>query len=287
MKTVAFVTYHKAPNLTADDALALVPLKQFDIAAIPTIWDDPQVDWKTFDAVIMRSCWDYHFKTRDFRRWIDHLEELKITVWNPVEILRWNMNKSYLRELTAKGVAIPPTAWIEAGSSANLRALLSANGFEQAVIKPTISATAYQTCRTSLSTAQQDQSKLDAILHASGAMVQQFVDAVTSNGEWSFLFFGGKFSHAVLKRPRDGDFRVQADFGGTSRRLEPAPALIEQAEAIVNLIDQPLLYARVDGFDLGGKFVLLELELLEPALFLEMAESAPNRLAATLASVVC
>ncbi|MGH7598615.1 MAG: ATP-grasp domain-containing protein [bacterium] len=286
MKRVAFVTYHKAPNLTTDDALALAPLKQFDIAAIPTIWDDPQVDWKTFDAVVMRSCWDYHRKTRDFSHWLGHLEELKITVWNPVEILHWNMNKTYLRELAAKGVAIPPTVWIEAGSSADLRALLSANGFEQAVIKPTISATAYQTCRTSLSTAHRDQSQFDTILRASGAMVQQFVDDVIRNGEWSFLFFGGKYSHAVLKRPRDGDFRVQSDFGGTSHRLEPSPALIQQAAAILNFIDQPLLYARVDGFDLGGKFVLLELELLEPALFLEMDESAPNRLATALTSMI-
>ncbi|MGH7451608.1 MAG: ATP-grasp domain-containing protein, partial [bacterium] len=235
MKRVAFVTYHKAPNLTADDALALAPLKQFGVAAIPTIWDDPRVNWKTFDAVIMRSCWDYHRKTHGFRRWIDYLEELKIAVWNPIEILRWNMNKTYLRELAAKGVAIPPTVWIEAGSSADLRALLSANGFEQAVIKPTISATAYQTCRTSIATAHHDQSHLDMILRASGAMVQQFVDEVTSNGEWSLLFFGGKYSHAVLKRPRDGDFRVQADFGGTSHRLEPSPALIKQAEAIERL----------------------------------------------------
>lgn len=286
MKTVAFVTYRKAPNLTADDALALAPLKQVDITAIPTVWDDPQVDWNTFDAVVMRSCWDYHHKPREFRRWIDHLEELKIAVWNPAEILRWNMDKTYLRELAVKGVAIPPTVWIETGSSADLRALLPANGFEQAVIKPTISATAYQTFRTSLSTVHRDQSKLDAILRASGAMVQQFVDAVMRNGEWSFLFFGGKFSHAALKRPHDGDFRVQSDFGGTSHRLKPSPALIQQAEAIVRLIDQPLLYARVDGFDLDGKFVLLELELLEPALFLEMDGSAPNRLAAALASVI-
>ncbi len=286
MKKVAFVTYHKAPNLTADDALALAPLKQFDIAAIPTIWDNPQVDWKKFDAVIMRSCWDYHYKPRDFSRWLGYLKELKIAVWNPLEILRWNMNKTYLRELAAKGVAIPPTVWIEAGSSADLRALLSANGFEQAVIKPTISATAHQTWLTSLATAHHDQSHLDMILRASGAMVQQFVEAVTGSGEWSLLFFGGEYSHAVLKRPRDGDFRVQSDFGGTSLRLDPSPALIKQAEAILRLIDQPLLYARVDGFDLSGKFVLLELELLEPALFLEMEELSPNRLAAALASVV-
>jgi hypothetical protein len=286
MKTVAFVTYHKAPNLTADDALALAPLKQFDIAAIPTMWDDPQVDWKKFDAVVVRSCWDYHHKPRDFRRWLGHLEELKIPVWNPVEILRWNMHKTYLRELAAKGVAIPPTVWIEAGSSVDLRALLSANEFEQAVIKPTISATAHQTWRTSLATAHHDQSHFDMILRASGAMVQQFIAEVTSNGEWSLLFFGGKYSHAVLKRPRAGDFRVQSDFGGTSHRLEPSPALIKQAEGIVSLVDQPLLYARADGFDLDGTFVLLELELLEPALFLEMDGAAPIRWAAALASVI-
>jgi glutathione synthase/RimK-type ligase-like ATP-grasp enzyme len=219
LKKIAFVTYHRAPHLTADDALAIAPLKQFGIEVIPTIWDDPTVNWNQFDAVVIRSCWDYHHKPRAFRRWLDHLEEFHVTVWNPAEIIRWNMNKKYLQDLAAKGVNIPPTIWFEAESSADLHALLKKNDFKQAVIKPTVSATAWQTWRTSLATWQNDQPHLDEILRHSGAMIQKFVEEITSTGEWSLIFFAGKFSHATLKRPRTGDFRVQSDFGGTSHLL--------------------------------------------------------------------
>jgi len=279
MKKIAFATYQKAPNLTADDTLAIDPLKQFGIDVTPAIWNDQTVNWKQFDAVIVRSCWDYHHQPRQFRQWLDRLKEQQVVLWNPAEIMHWNMDKKYLRDLAAKGVTIPPTIWIETESSADLFSLLNENRFEQAVIKPMISATAYQTYRTSPATARADQARLDEILRHSGVMLQKFVDEITTAGEWSLLFFAGKFSHAVLKRPRDGDFRVQADFGGTYHQLPPPPELIKQAEAILHLIDQPLLYARVDGVDINGQFTLIELELIEPQLFLQMAAAAPRRFA--------
>jgi glutathione synthase/RimK-type ligase-like ATP-grasp enzyme len=285
MKKVGFVTYRQAPNLTADDALALDPLKQFGIETIPVIWNATKVDWQSFDAVILRSCRDYHHQPQEFRHWIDHLDELQVTIWNPVPIIRWNMDKKYSSDLAAEGVAIPPTVWLEKGAAADLPTLLRENDFERAVIKPTISATAHRTWRTSLDKAQQDQHKLDVILSASGAMVQKFADKAITNGEWSLLFLDGKYSHAVLKRPKEGDFRVQSDFGGTSTPQIPSPALLEQAEAIVRLIKSPLLCARVDGIDNDGQFVLLELELIEPELFLRLDPLAPRRFDAAIAAI--
>lgn len=278
-RNLAFVTYQKAPHLTPDDALAIAPLKQFDIAVTPAIWNDPAVNWKKFDVVIVRSCWDYHRQPRQFGQWLDHLKAQQVPLWNPAEIIRWNMHKKYLQNLAVKGVAIPSTIWLEAESSANLFSLLREDHFAQAVIKPMISATAYQTYRTSPATAREDQPRLDEILRHSGAMIQKFVDEIITVGEWSLIFFAGKFSHAVLKRPRNGDFRVQADFGGTYHHLPPPPELIQQAEAILRLIEQPLLYARVDGVDINGQFTLIELELIEPQLFLQMTAAAPRRFA--------
>lgn len=286
MKRIAFVTYAKAPNLTPDDALAITPLKERDINVTPAIWNDPAVNWKQFDAVIIRSCWDYHHQPRQFRQWLDHLKAQQITLWNPAEIVRWNMHKKYLQDLAAKGAAIPPTIWIEAETSADLFSRLNENCFEHAVIKPMISATAHQTYRTALATARADQSRLDEILRHTGVMIQEFVDEILTAGEWSLIFFAGKFSHAVLKRPRDGDFRVQADFGGTYQPHSPPPQFIEQAAAILRLFEQPLLYARVDGVDRGGRLVLIELELIEPQLFLQVEAAAPQRFAEAVATIL-
>lgn len=286
IRNIAFVTYQKAPNLTPDDALAIAPLKELDIEVIPAIWNDPAVNWKNFDAVIVRSCWDYHRQPRQFRQWLDHLQAQQVTLWNPTEIIGWNMHKKYLQDLAAQGVTIPPTIWLEAESSTNLFSLLQEHHFAQAVIKPMISATAYQTYRTSPATARNDQPRLDEILRHSGAMLQKFVDEITTAGEWSLIFFAGKFSHAALKRPPAGDFRVQSDFGGTSHRHTPAPTLVKQAEAILQLIEQPLLYARVDGVDRNGQFVLMELELIEPHLFLNMDIAAPRRFAEAIQPVL-
>jgi hypothetical protein len=196
------------------------------------------------------------------------------------------MNKKYLQELATRGVIIPPTIWLEAGTCADLHAILKENDLKHAVIKPTISATAWQTWRASLATAPNDQPRLDDILRHSGAMIQKFVDEITSIGEWSLLFFAGEYSHAALKRPQAGDFRVQDDFGGTSLSLAPPPELIKQAEAILRLVDQPLLYARVDGVDIGGKFTLIELELIEPHLFLQLDSAAPHRFAEAIAALL-
>ncbi|MGH7495010.1 MAG: ATP-grasp domain-containing protein [bacterium] len=285
MKRIAFVTYAKYPNLTEDDAITLPLLQELGIQTYAAIWDEPVLHWEKFDAVILRSCWNYHHKPKVFRRWLDLQAAAGVRLWNPAKIVRWNMDKIYLRDLAARGVTIPKTFWIEAGRRIELASVLSHNAFDSTVIKPAISATAHMTFRTSPAQAEEDQTKLEAILQNSGALVQEFMPEISTRGEWSLLFFEGKYSHAVLKLPRAGDFRVQNDFGGSYQAARPPAAFITQAEAILGMVDLPLLYARVDGMERDGRFVLIELELIEPSLFLGADGAAPLRFAEAIAKV--
>lgn len=286
MKNIAFVTYCKAPNLTPDDATAVLPLHDFGITVTPVIWNGTSCNWQTYDAIILRSCWDYHQRLDDFRGWLDHIAALQIPLWNPAEIVHWNLHKKYLQELAAQGVSIPQTIWLNAGSSAQLQTLLHDYGLAQAVVKPAVSATAWQTWRTSPANAPHDQTKLDELLRFSDVMIQEFIPEVTISGEWSLLFLGGEFSHAVVKRPKNGDFRVQSDFGGTYHAQMPPPELIEQAKNILHKMNRALLYARVDGVVRNGDFVLMELELIEPQLFLNLHPPAPQRFASAIAAIL-
>lgn len=279
MTTIAFATYREQPNLTASDQLVLPYLHKHQFQTTSVIWDDPRVQWHNYRAVILRSCWDYHLYPRAFADWLTHLEKHQNTVFNPVPLLRWNMHKTYLRDLAKQHVPIPPTQWLERGSVVELAHLLHENDWQEAVVKPSISATAYQTWRVSRTTATEQQSRLDAMLQQADILVQKFVPEVVSAGEWSLIFFNQQYSHAVLKQARHGDFRVQDDFGGIEIVREPPLSLRIQAQHIVSLLPEPLLFARVDGVDVDGKFVLMELELIEPALFLSLHADAPQRFA--------
>jgi hypothetical protein len=265
---IAFATRRGLSALTDDDRLALDYLNARGLRAESKVWDDASVDWKEFDCVIIRSCWDYHLRPIEFLCWISSLERERVSLWNSPSVIRWNLDKSYLRDLEQDGITIAPTAWIEKSGTVNLSDVLETHDWAKAVVKPTISATAFQTFVTSPATARKDQALLDNILLRSGAMVQQFVEQISTQGEWSFIFFNKEYSHAVLKRAKGGEFRVQQDFGGyLASGVLPSDALIEQAQTIVDCVEEPLLYARVDGVEQDRAFVLMELELIEPYLF--------------------
>jgi hypothetical protein len=173
--------------------------------------------------------------------------------------------------------------WVERGAQIDLATLLRDHGLDAAVIKPVISLSAYKTWRTSLAEAQAHQAAFDQLVAEQGVMVQAFIADVTTQGELSLVFLGGSYSHTVCKRPRDGDFRVQADFGGTRAAMVPPAHVLAQAQAIVELVREPLLYARVDGIDVGDRFLLMELELIDPVLFFAYDHAAPQRFAEALA----
>lgn len=275
---IGFVTYDGARDLTEDDRLALAPLRELGHVGEPVVWDNPAVEWEQYAGLILRSTWDYHRKPADFSAWLGRIEYLGCPIWNPAALVRWNMDKTYLKELSARGVPITPTEWLEHGENGNLAALLAQNGWERAVVKPTLSATAYLTWIATPDSAAKDQSTLDEMVARGGVLVQEFEESI-STGEWSLIFLGGSFSHAVLKIPARGDFRVQKEYGGTSVPAEAPGAVVATAERVLAEVRFPWLYARVDLVQSDGGVRLMELEMLEPDLFLRHHPEAARRFA--------
>ena len=286
MKHVAFATCRQLPSIKSDEKSVATMLGQQGVDIESVFWDNPNVQWKDFDVVVIRTCWDYQLRAVEFLGWVNETSQKGVQFWNSPQILQWNSNKWYLKELEARGVQIIPTEWIRRGSSVKLDQILSARQWSDAVIKPTISASAYQTWRTALETATCDQIRLEQMVTQSDVMVQPFMPEISTKGEWSLIFFQGQFSHAVVKKPQSGDFRVQADYGGSFQGSKPSNSLIEQAKSIVDKVDDRLLYARVDGIEVDGMFFLMELELLEPNLFLDVQQQACQRFAEAILSFI-
>lgn len=266
MKRVALATHSGCPHLTEDDRLLIPALRDLGIEARPVVWDEENVGWREFDQVIVRSCWDYHLRLPEFLAWITNLESQHVELQNSALLVRWNADKRYLRQVEELGVTIPETCWLNEGEEHSLRTITQAWGWERAVVKPIISATAYKTRRICL---QETDEAVQGPL-----MVQQFLPEIQEEGEWSLVFIGGDYSHAVRKYPAAGDFRVQTQFGGRVGAATPNSQLVDAAGEIMDKIAEPALYARVDGLEREGKFVLMELELIEPVLFLAVGGAA-------------
>ena len=279
MNRVAFVTYTELPLLYSDDRLAADVLRSRGAEVEAVLWDSAEVRWEEFDAVVLRSCWEYHLRTEEFLEWIALMEHKAVRLWNPPGVVRENFDKHYLRRLADEGFPIAPTVWLERGDDFDLASIMEQPGWQHAVIKPVVSMSAYRTWITTSSRAAQDEPEVREMLSRSGVMIQRFVPEVQTRGEWSFIFFMKEYSHAVLKTPKPGDFRVQQDFGGRVADSNPPHLFIEQAQEIIRSVKEPLLYARVDAVEVDGALILMELELIDPVLFLGRALGAAGRFA--------
>jgi glutathione synthase/RimK-type ligase-like ATP-grasp enzyme len=277
MSRIGLVTCAQIPDLTGDDRLALAELQARGHEVRAVVWSDDTVAWKAFDAIVLRSCWDYHWRPDEFTNWLDELERAGANLQNPVPTARWNMEKTYLRDLQQAGIATVPTRWIEPGTFRSLAALRDETGWTDMVLKPAVSATAWQLWRAPASASTMPE-EIRQALDARRFLAQPFVGEI-ERGEWSLVFFDNRFSHAVLKQPRDGDFRVQEDYGGRSAAASPPAGFVEAGERILATLPEQPLYARVDGVDTSTGFMLLELELLEPVLFLAKHADAASRFA--------
>jgi glutathione synthase/RimK-type ligase-like ATP-grasp enzyme len=274
-KPIAFATDTQWANLTPDDQLAQAALASLGIEVRPAVWHDAALDWTQFAAVILRSTWDYHVRPAEFAEWLNRLEAQHVPVWNPIDVIRWNMNKRYLAELQGKGVRIAPSLWIKQGEQPAFGQV--SNGWARTVLKPLLSANAHNTWI--IENEADWEAKLSLIHKASDAVAQEFMGEVQTQGEWSLIFFDGEFSHAALKTPKAGDFRTQMTHGGSTQPITPPADLAAQARGILAKVDSRLLYARVDGVVRSGDFYLMELELIEPFLFLKYDAGAPERFA--------
>jgi glutathione synthase/RimK-type ligase-like ATP-grasp enzyme len=276
---LAIATSVAEPDIHPDDKHLVASLGSFGVETIACIWNDPAVDWTAFDAVLIRSIWDYFKHYASFKQW---LAQLPVPTINKKELLLWNSDKRYLIELATYGVPIIPTQIVPASQ---LQSTLAAMPAREVVIKPTISGTAWHTVRGVTGETEFDQivarlpSELDYL-------VQPYLPEVAGDGEWSLLFFDGEYSHAVIKRPKAGDYRVQSDYGGVAQAAEPGAGLIASASRVLEVAaaigHADVAYARIDGVVSQGRFLLMELEMIEPFLHLGHRADASERFAAHL-----
>jgi len=283
---VAFVTCRQLPDIHDDDGLAADVLRDRGIPVVSAVWDEPAADWRRYRCVVIRSTWDYHHHQDRYAAWLRRCADDGVRLWNPPATVLANMNKRYLSDLEQRGVDVVPTEYLDVGHGQSLRGLLERRGWDRAVVKPAVSASAYRTWRTTTATADRDQAAFEEDSARHEVLVQPHVDEIATRGEWSLVFFAGQYSHATIKRPAAGDFRVQEELGGHSAPAEPPDHVIESARHILSLSPSPLLYARVDGIERGQRFMLMELEINEPYLFLGSSPGAAARFANAIASVV-
>ena len=264
---VALLTSSALPSLFGDEQALPARFAAAGVQAEPVVWSARDVDWTRYDALVLRSTWDYFDRIGEFRAWLDTVERSGVPLYNPPALVRWNLDKRYLAELEGRGVRIVPTRFFDAGAKVDLAALVGEAGWSHAIVKPAVSGGAARTHRFAASEAHALQGELDDILKTTGALVQPFLDEIARVGEHSLLFFGGEFSHAVLKTPKAGDFRVQAMHGGTHRALTAPAEMRQAAERVLGALPVAPLYARIDGVEREGHFELMEVEVIEPYLF--------------------
>jgi glutathione synthase/RimK-type ligase-like ATP-grasp enzyme len=263
---------------TCDDDLAIAPLAElgWDVATVS--WHDKNVDWNDFEIVIVRTPWDYQNDPDTFLEILGKIDASTARLENPLSIIEWNLDKRYLRDLETKGVKIVPTLWAE--NEVNEKSFSEWQSFfnsDELIIKPTVSATAQDTFRL-----RNFDPKLVKVFAKRSFMVQPFVNAIVDEGEFSLFYFSGEYSHSILKAPKPGDFRVQEEHGGLITAVVPETKLRETADKIVASLS-PMLYARVDlVLHDSGEFMVMELELIEPALYFRMDGESPRRFATAL-----
>ncbi|MFP3832643.1 RimK family alpha-L-glutamate ligase [Chryseobacterium sp. SIMBA_028] len=268
---IAIVGYKKEERLSQgvandEDTELIIFLTNKGLDVFPAIWNDENVDWSGFDVVVIKSPWDYHNHLKEFLNWLERVENLGVKVLNSVEIIKWNSDKHYLKDIAEKGLPVIPAEYLKKDSAFSNQ-FFDLFKTDKLVVKPCVSAGAQNTITVSKDNLDERSIEIEQLLKEQDYMVQPFVEEI-KNGEWSFLFFNGKYSHCSLKTPKQGDFRVQHYHGGSISYPTPEPLHIEQAGAYLKSLPQSTLYARVDGVLINNSFHLMELELIEPYLFL-------------------
>lgn len=258
------------------DSLLFEPLKKIGWHAEQISWWNKKIDWAQYEFVIIRSTWDYQNNYREFLETLQNIEK-QTRLENPLSLVQWNIDKSYLRDLRNKGIEIVPTEFrsgIKKGDIANYFDQFSTG---EIIIKPAISANADDTFRLDRATAVHMERKLINVFKSRSHLVQPFMKNI-KEGEYSLFYFGGKYSHTILKKPKTNDFRVQEEHGGVLASVTPPVELKNQAQKVIYTLDGVPLYARTDFVrSPENTFALMELELIEPSLYFNMDKKAAEK----------
>ena len=273
---IALATCAAYPNLSEGDQHLPAAFAAQGLDARAVVWNDPAEPWREAGTVLIRSAWDSHLQPDAFRAWAQAVDA-QARLYNPARLVTWNLHKAYLKALASRGVPVTPTVWFDRGHAPNLIDTLDRSGWPRLVVKPAISAGAAGVCVVDRATALEQQAAVDALAAAHDLMLQPYLDAFETEGERSYIFIGGQFSHAVQRPPTLAS--AQRGFDAPRAIPQPVPAELRLTQAVTAALPEGWLYARVDvATNNDGVVRLQEVELIEPALFLSLDPGATQRL---------
>jgi hypothetical protein len=264
------------------DCLIDAPMQALGWQTEVISWRNTQVNWSDYDVVIIRSPWDYQDDMENFLNVLSDIEKSTARLENSLAVVAWNINKDYLKSLAADDVTIVPTLWPEVFDASDMKGYFNHFATDQIVLKPRVSANADNTFWLTKDNYRDKTSNLKQAFMNRELMVQPFMTNICREGEFSLFYFNGEFSHAILKTPANGDFRVQEEHGGGLLAVTPEPALTAAANKTIQAISKlhgELLYARIDFVRHQDTFALMEAELIEPSLYFNMDKTSPQRFA--------
>jgi hypothetical protein len=286
---IIFATYAAHPELSEDDALFAGALERRGVRVRAAAWDDPAVAWDSTTAVVIRSTWDYHLRRAEFLSWVDRVAA-STKLHNDARVVRWNSHKRYLDELAKRQIRVIDTVFADAGSRLDIDLIARAHGWSDVVVKPAVSASAHETRRFSEDERDQAQTHLERLLASRDVMVQPHLGALAERGELSLLYARGRFSHAVRRRSALVDVGTMPKSAATAASNDArrfAYRVLSAASEAAGVAPNDLLYARVDLAETGAdSYQLLELELVEPSLFLLHAPESAEQFAEALINQV-
>ena len=280
MQKIVFLSCSKIEGFHASDDLIRQKLETYNYEVHIKNWDD-DVDWSQYAALIFRSTWDYFERETEFRAFLKGLENVDVKIFNSLKVINKNIHKFYLKEFEEHGVKIIPSIFVSKGKDKKLADLLPQD-WNKLIIKPAFSGGAYLTKLFDRDEIESIETEYNIHLQNGDFLIQEFIPEIVNEGEISLLFFNKQYSHAIIKKPKDGDFRVQSHFGGKYNSYEPSQKLIDTAAHIMAMEQEDLLYARVDGVKVNGEFYLMEIELIEPDLFTAFDEKSSENFAVAL-----
>ncbi len=279
-KRCAFLTMDNTDGWAIDSDLSFEPMQALGWSIDMVPWRTPGVDWEKYEAVYICTPWDYPDDPDSFLSVLESIDRSRAILVNDMALVRWTIPKTYLRDLESRGAAIVPSIWCDQFDPDALAGFFDAHQSDKIIVKPVVSTNAHNTFLLETPVAAELVEELEIIFTQRPFVVQPFMENVRTEGEFSLFFFSNEFSHAILKTPKDDDFRVQEERGSSIVSKEPESALLETATNVLRLVNPMPVYARCDfirGPD--GRFLLMELEVIEPSLYLRMDSESPTRFA--------
>lgn len=276
MKKIALLSCDSLEGFVCYDDMLIDPFRKAGYDAEAVSWR-ANVDWSAFESVIVRSTWDYQDDPDAFLKVLKSIEDSGTRLENSLQLMMWNLDKRYLNDLRERGVNIIPCVFGRDYCRQTANKIFADYNCEEIIIKPTVSANSDDTFRLTKEKLSQIEGELEKLFTGRFHMYQPFVPSVVEKGEYSLFYFNGEFSHAILKTPKAGDFRVQEEHGGHLQSVEIGEGLEQSGRRVIEAVSPAPLYARVDLVEYLGEFALMEIELIEPSLYFNLDERAATR----------